>query len=262
MTGLGTGAREAARGPVAIVTGGSRGIGAACAVRLAASGRRVAVNYARSRSAADRVVERIRDFGGVAVAVRADISRHTEATALVEEVSELLGPPLVVVNNAGVQRSRAMIRQEADTLEEMLATNVRGAWAVTRAALPGMYEAGWGRVVFMSSVLGATGGPGDTGYSASKAALLGMSKSLAFEVARRGITSNAVLPGTILTDLATGVDSAVLEANIASLTARRGGDPDEVAAVVAFLCSADASYVNGAEVAVHGGGWTSLPPAG
>ncbi|MFE7393124.1 SDR family NAD(P)-dependent oxidoreductase [Streptomyces sp. NPDC057582] len=251
---------SAAQRPVAIVTGGSRGIGAACAIRLAAQGCRVAVNYARSRPAADEVVRRIRGKGGEAVAVRADVSRLGAATALVDEVTELLGPPMVVVNNAGVQRSRAMIRQEPEALEEMLTTNVHGSWAVTRAALPHMYEAGWGRVVFVSSVLGATGGPGDTGYSASKAALLGMSKSLAFEVARRGITSNAVLPGTILTDLATEVEPAVLDANIASLAARRGGEPEEVAAVVAFLCSAEASYVNGAEVAVHGGGWVSLPP--
>ncbi|MEU6320741.1 SDR family oxidoreductase [Streptomyces sp. NPDC047009] len=251
---------SAAQRPVAIVTGASRGIGAACAIRLAAQGCRVAVNYARSRSAADEVVHRIRSNGGEAVAVRADVSRLGSATALADEVADLLGPPLVVVNNAGVQRSRAMIRQDPEALEEMLTTNVHGSWAVTRAALPHMYEVGWGRVVFMSSVLGATGGPGDTGYSASKAALLGMSKSLAFEVARRGITSNAVLPGTILTDLATEVDAAVLDANIASLAARRGGEPDEVAAVVAFLCSAEASYVNGAEIAVHGGGWVNLPP--
>lgn len=251
---------SAAQRPVAIVTGGSRGIGAACAIRLAAQGCQVAVNYARSQPAADEVVRRIRGKGGEAVAVRADVSRLGAATALVDEVTELLGPPMVVVNNAGVQRSRAMIRQEPEALEEMLTTNVHGSWAVTRAALPHMYEAALGRVVFMSSVLGATGGPGDTGYSASKAALLGMSKSLAFEVARRGITSNAVLPGTILTDLATEVEPAVLDANIASLAARRGGEPEEVAAVVAFLCSAEASYVNGAEVAVHGGGWVSLPP--
>ncbi|MGW6456135.1 SDR family NAD(P)-dependent oxidoreductase [Streptomyces sp. NPDC055078] len=247
--------------PVALVTGGSRGIGAACAVRLAARGCRVAVNYARSKPDADSVVRHIRAAGGEAVAVRADVALHGAATGLVDEVTERLGPPLVVVNNAGVQRSRAMIRQDAETFEEMLSTNVQGPWAVTRAALPSMYEAGWGRVVFMSSVLGATGGPGDTGYSASKAALLGMSRSLALEVAHRGITSNAVLPGTILTDLATSVSPAVLEANIASLAARRGGAPEEVAAVVAFLCSADASYVNGAEVAVHGGGWVTLPPA-
>lgn len=250
----------AAQCPVAIVTGGSRGIGAACAIRLAVQGCRVAVNYARSRSAADEVVRRIRTMGGEAVAIRADVSRLGSATALADEVTERLGPPLVVVNNAGVQRSRAMIRQTPEALEEMVTTNIYGSWGVTRAALPHMYEAGWGRVVFVSSVLGATGGPGDTGYSATKAALLGMSKSLAFEVARRGITSNAVLPGTILTDLATEADPAVLDANIASLAARRGGAPEEVAAVVAFLCSAEASYVNGAEVAVHGGGWVSLPP--
>ncbi|MGW1553831.1 SDR family NAD(P)-dependent oxidoreductase, partial [Streptomyces sp. NPDC002346] len=123
---------SAAQRPVAIVTGGSRGIGAACAIRLAAQGCRVAVNYARSRPAADEVVRRIRGKGGEAVAVRADVSRLGAATALVDEVTELLGPPLVVVNNAGVQRSRAMIRQEPEALEEMLTTNVHGSWAVTQ----------------------------------------------------------------------------------------------------------------------------------
>ena len=169
--------------------------------------------------------------------------------------------PSTMPMTAAFSRSRAMIRQTRDEFDQMLDTNVRGAWSVTRATLPHMYDAGWGRVVFVSSVLGATGGPGDTGYGASKGALLAMSKSLALEVSRRNITSNAVLPGTILTDIVKEVDPAVLEANIAAIAARRGGDPDEVAAVVGFLCSPDASYVSGAEIAVHGGGWVTLPPS-
>ncbi|MCQ4120859.1 SDR family NAD(P)-dependent oxidoreductase [Rhodococcus tibetensis] len=246
---------------VALVTGASRGIGAACALRLAAQGYRVAVNYGRSAQDAEAVVKQIIANGGNAAAIQADISVAGAGEELVAETTSQLGPPVVVVNNAGVQRSRAMIRQTPDELEQMLDTNVRGAWSVTRAALPHMYDAGWGRVVFISSVLGATGGPGDSGYGASKGALLAMSKSLAFEVSRRGITSNAVLPGTILTDIVRDVDPAVLEANIAAIASRRGGEPKEVAAVVSFLCSPDASYVSGAEIAVHGGGWVTLPPA-
>ncbi|NCL76952.1 SDR family oxidoreductase [Rhodococcus sp. YH1] len=244
---------------VALVTGASRGIGAACALRLAAQGYAVAVNFARSGHEAESVVKQIRADGGRAVAIRADVGAEGAGEELVGETVRRLGPPLVVVNNAGVQRSRAMIRQTRDEFDQMLDINVRGAWSVTRAALPHMYDAGWGRVVFVSSVLGATGGPGDTGYGASKGALLAMSKSLALEVSRRNITANAVLPGTILTDIVTDVDPAVLEANIAAIAARRGGEPEEVAAVVAFLCSQDASYVSGAEVVVHGGGWLTLP---
>ncbi|OYD61428.1 SDR family NAD(P)-dependent oxidoreductase [Rhodococcus sp. OK302] len=245
---------------VALVTGASRGIGAASALRLAAQGYSVAVNFARSKSDADAVVKQIIANGGTAVAIQADISVEGAGEELVRETDRRLGPPLVVVNNAGVQRSRAMIKQSLEEFDQMLSTNIRGTWSVTRAALPYMYDASWGRVVFISSVLGATGGPGDSGYGASKAALLAMSKSLAFEVSRRNITSNAVLPGTILTDIVSDVDPDVLEANIASIASRRGGEPEEVAAVVGFLCSDDASYVSGAEIVVHGGGWVNLPP--
>ena len=246
---------------VALVTGASRGIGAASALRLAAQGYSVAVNFTRSKPDAEAIVKQIVANGGRAVAIQADVSEEGAGEGLVRETDSRLGPPLVVVNNAGVQRSRAMIKQTPDEFDQMLDTNVRGAWSVTRAALAHMYDAHWGRVVFISSVLGATGGPGDSGYGASKAALLAMSKSLAFEVSRRNITSNAVLPGTILTDIVKDVDPDVLDANIAAIAARRGGEPEEVAAVVGFLCSEDASYVSGAEVAVHGGGWVTLPPS-
>ena len=245
---------------VAIVTGGSRGIGAACAVRLARAGCAVAVNFVQSAGTADDVVAAIEAAGGQAITVKADVSDVAQARGLVAEVTERLGPPLVVVNNAGTQRARALISQPVEDLDAMIDLNLRGAWAVTQAALPAMYDAGWGRVVFVSSVTATGGGPGDTAYSATKAALLGMSNSLAQEVARRGITSNAVLPGTISTDLAAHVDPTVLERNVASLAARRPGQPEEVAAAVTFLCSEEASYVNGAELAVHGGGWLSAPP--
>lgn len=245
---------------VALVTGASRGIGAACARRLAADGFAVAVNYARSGEAADALVTEIRSGGGEAAAIPADVSVPGAGERLVGETVERLGPPLVLVSNAGIQRSRALVRQSAQDWGAMWATNVNGAREVTRAVLPHMYDSGWGRIVFISSVLGATGGPGDSGYSATKAALLGMSKSLAQEVARRRITVNAVLPGTILTDLAASTDQAVLAANINFLAAKRAGEPDEVASVVTFLASDAASYVNGAEIAVHGGGWVPLPP--
>lgn len=247
-------------GRVAIVTGSSRGIGAACARRLADDGCAVAVNYSRSAGSAEELVAEIRDHGGVAHAFRADLSHAGAANDLVDEVASRLGPPLVLVNNAGIQVSGSMARLADDDLHAMWQTNVRGAWSVTRSCLPRMYAEGWGRVVFVSSVLGASGGPGDAGYSGTKAALLGLSKSLAQEAARKGVTSNSVLPGTIDTDLASRVAPDVLEANIALTAPQRAGRPEEVAAVVGFLCSEEASYVSGAEIAVHGGGWLTLPP--
>lgn len=245
---------------VALVTGASRGIGAACAARLAADGFAVAVNYSRSASEAHEVVARIEADGGRAAAFPADIADPSAASSLLERVAQWLQPPLVVVNNAGVQRSRAMISQPVDDFDATVALNLRGSWVLTQAALPAMYDAGWGRVVFVSSVLAASGGPGDTAYSATKAATVAVAKSLAQEVSWRGITANAVLPGTISTDLLSTVDAEVLERNIAGLVARRPGSADEVANVVAFLSSDDASYVNGAEVVVHGGGWLTAPP--
>jgi Dehydrogenases with different specificities (related to short-chain alcohol dehydrogenases) len=245
---------------VALVTGGSRGIGAACARALAQAGYAVAVSYRSAPQAADEVVTQIRRAGGVAEAFQGDIADRSVAAALPGRVAERLGPPAVLVNNAGVQRSGSMRRLSDEDWDLMWSTNVDGARAITRAALPAMYATGWGRVIFVSSVLGATGGPGDSGYSATKAALLAMSRSLAMEVAPRGITSNAVLPGTISTDLSASVDPQILAANISLTAARRAGEADEVGAAVSFLASEQSSYVNGAEIAVHGGGWLTLPP--
>lgn len=244
---------------VALVTGASQGIGSSIALQLARAGHQVAVHYGRSKDAAKAVVDRIVDEGGVAVAFHADLADFRATEGLVAAVTAGLGAPLIVVNNAGIQHSRALVRQSDEDFMRMLAVNLIAARTVTKHALPAMYDAGWGRVIFVSSVLGATGGPGDTGYAATKGGLLALSKSLAQEVARRGITSNAVLPGTILTDITTHADPDVLAANIAALAIRRGGQAEEVAAAVAFLCTEGASYVNGAELAVHGGGWVALP---
>lgn len=250
-------------GRVAIITGSSRGIGAACARRLAADGCAVAVNYSRSAVPAEALVTQIRDHGGVAEAFKADLSHASAASGLVDEVVARLGAPSVLVNNAGIQVSGSMRRLAENDLDAMWRTNVLGSWSVTQSCLPHLYAVGWGRVVFVSSVLGTSGGPGDAAYSGTKAALLGMSKSLAQEAARRGVTSNSVLPGTIDTDLAGHVDPDVLAANIALAAPGRAGRPEEVAAVVGFLCSEEASYVSGAEITVHGGGWlTSTPRSG
>ena len=246
---------------VALITGGSRGIGAATAARLAGQGFAVAVAFSSAEQRASDVVQKIRADGGVAEMFQADVSTPEVAAELPGRVTKALGPPLVVINNAGVQRSQSMRRLSDADWERMWRTNVHGAWSVTRAALPFMYEERWGRVVFVSSTLADSGGPGDTAYSSTKAALLGMSKSLALETARRGITSNAVLPGTIETDLVSQVDPEVLRMNIAMSAPGRPGRPDEVAAAIAFLCTSDASYVSGAEISVHGGGWLTLPPS-
>ncbi|MDV7352834.1 SDR family NAD(P)-dependent oxidoreductase [Rhodococcus oxybenzonivorans] len=237
---------------VAVVTGGGRGIGAAISSRLAADGFAVAVNYSRSARDAEEVVAKIVADGGRAVAIRADISQAAEAERLIADTTVHLGAPTVVVNNAGMNKAGAARKQSPEDFDEVIAVNLNGAFYCTHFALPAMYEAGWGRVIFVNSPSGGRRpSPGMSAYSAAKAGLVGMAKSMALEVARRGVTVNCVMPGFVATDIVASGGEAGVEA----LTKHWPSIPPEsIASTISFLVSDNAADVSGEEIGVWRGG--------
>lgn len=234
----------------ALVTGGSRGIGAAIAKRLAADGWPVVVNYRTGRDGAAQVVAEIERSGGRAVTIAADVSDPAAADQVfsaAEEHFEL--PVLALVNNAGISRDNLSPSLTDEEWDAVIDTNLTAAFRFTRRALKSMMRARTGRIVNVSSVVGLRANPGQSNYAAAKAGLIQFTKTAAVEVARRGVTINAVAPGWIDTDMTADVDKALLDA----VPAKRAGTPEEVAACVGFLVSEQAGYVTGAVLTVDGG---------
>ena len=236
-------------GGCALVTGASRGIGAAIARALAADGPPVGVNYRRDREGAEGVVAEIDRAGGRALAVQADVADPGAVDGLFGEVEERFGPVLVLVNNAGTRADALSPQLDDDAWAEVLETNLSAAFRITRRALGPMIRARFGRVINIASVVGQRANPGQANYAASKAGLVAFTKTVAAEVARRSVTVNAVAPGLVETELTQGMGSELL----AAVPARRPGTPEEVAACVRFLASDEASYVTGALLTVDGG---------
>ena len=234
----------------ALVTGGSRGIGAAIGRALAADGWPVALNYRTGAEEAEAVAREIRSSGGSAVTLAADVADAAAAGPLVEAAAAACGAPvLVLVNNAGVRADGLALSLSDEDWQRVLETNLGSTYRLTRAALRAMIRARFGRVINIASVVGPRANAGQANYAASKAAVIGFTKTVAVEVARRGVTVNAVAPGLIATDMTTGIPDVLLE----RIPARRAGTPEDVAAAVAFLASAAAGYITGSTIYVDGG---------
>lgn len=241
------------KGRVCLVTGGSRGIGRACAEALASRGAHVVVGYAGNEAAAAETVAACTAKGGTAEMLQIDVSQTAEAEALVADVAKRLGKLDVLVLSAGISLDGLLLRLKEEDLDRTLAVNLKGAIACSRAALRPMMRAKFGRIIFISSVVGETGNVGQTAYAASKAALLGVAKSLAREYASRGITVNAVTPGYIDTDMTRSLPDEAKEAMLAGVPLGRAGTAADVAAAVVYLASSEAGYVTGHTLRVNGG---------
>jgi 3-oxoacyl-[acyl-carrier protein] reductase len=233
----------------ALVTGATRGIGAATAAALADAGWPVAVNYRADVDGAREVVARIDEAGGRAVAVQADVSDAAQVEEMFACAEAELGPVMVLVNNAGVRADGLAPQLDAEAWTSVIETNLSGAFHTTRRALRPMLRARYGRIVNVASIVGLRANAGQANYAASKAGLVGLTKTVAVEVARRGITVNAIAPGLVETKLTEGISNGLADA----IPARRPGRPEEIAACVRFLASDEAAYVTGSVLTVDGG---------
>lgn len=237
----------------AIVTGGSRGIGRAVCLALAKSGMNVVVNYAGSASAAEETAQLCCEFGVQAVAVQADVSTEQGCALLFDTAVKKFGRVDVLVNNAGITRDNLIMRLSEEDFDAVISTNLKGAFLCAKKAARIMMKQRYGRIISISSVVGVRGNAGQANYAASKAGLIGMTKSLAKELGSRGVTANAVAPGFIDTDMTKVLPDAVKENILSQIPLGSFGKPEDIAAAVAFLAAEQAGYITGQVLCVDGG---------
>ena len=240
-------------GRTALVTGGSRGIGRAIATALAKEGADVAINYQSNDVAAAEVVEEIQQMGRQSLTARADVSDPLETYRMAQAVMEAFGHIDILVNNAGVTSDKSFINMDYATWRKVLAINLDGVFNCTKVCIDQMVEQSYGRVVNITSVIGQIGNFGQANYAASKAGVAAMTKSLAKELASKGITVNAVAPGFIETEMVLAIPESAQTKLLNLIPLKRFGKAEEVAQMVVFLCSKDGDYVTGAELEVNGG---------
>ncbi len=240
------------KGKVAVVTGGSKGIGAAISKELAKNGVKVVVNYNSNKESAEEIVKQIEAEGGAAVAIGADVSYSEQAKRLIEETKEAFGQLDILVNNAGITRDRTFKKLGEEDWRKVIDVNLNSVYNTTSAALTYLLESEGGRVINISSIIGQAGGFGQTNYAAAKAGLLGFTKSLALELARTGVTVNSICPGFIETEMVMAMPENVREQVISKIPARRLGHSEEIARGVLYLCQ-DGAYITGQELSINGG---------
>lgn len=244
------------QGKVALVTGASRGIGQAIALELGRQGA-VVIGTATTSGGAERIAEALKAAGVEGAGLVLDVSNNESVTTTLEHIQQHLGQPLILVNNAGITRDNLMLRMKDDEWFDVINTNLNSAYRLSKAVLRGMTKARWGRIVNISSVVGAMGNAGQSNYAASKAGLEGFSRALAREIGSRAITVNSVAPGFIDTDMTRELPDAQREALLTQIPLGRLGQAEEIAKVVAFLVSDGAAYVTGATIPVNGGMYMS-----
>ena len=239
-------------GQVAVVTGASRGIGRACALELARHGANIVVNYTANVEAAESAKVAIEAEGVKAIIVQADVSDPEQAAQLITTAEEQLGKVDILVNNAGINRDRTVQRMSVEEWQTVINTDLNSMFYCTNAAVTGMRDRGYGRIINMSSIIGQMGNLGQSNYAAAKAGMIAFTKSAAKELARFGITVNSVCPGFVATDMVEALDDNIKETLIAQIPLGRFGTAEEVATTVRFLCT-EGSFYTGASMSLNGG---------
>ena len=238
---------------VALITGSSRGIGRSIAIRLANEGFNVVFNYRNNPGSLVETINDIESRGGKAVSIKADVSNESEVGVMIKQIKELWESIDVLVNNAGIRKDQLLMRMTESSWDDVLDTNLKGAFLCSKAVLPFMVKKKFGRIINISSIVGITGNPGQGNYAASIAGLIGLTKTIAREVASRNITANAIAPGYIETDMVKELPDELRTRIQSMVPLGRLGTGDDVAGMVAFLCSEDANYITGQVIGIDGG---------